>query len=205
MSTVRLPAPFLDYACGRSLVCCQEPVRAPCEPESEERIAKRLASSDAGRAYLPILEGGFEQIDEARVFKQVDKKCVHLVKPREDEDGEAGCSLHFLVGGSGGGGGASHAALTNSITRIWAQGCGGGGGGGALAVRAGDTLRLASTASNLGGLVQSVGASWLMLSLTNSADMVALVQASTSLPIMLLSLVAGAVADNLDRRRVMLA
>ncbi|HET7844561.1 MAG TPA: MFS transporter [Xanthomonadales bacterium] len=64
---------------------------------------------------------------------------------------------------------------------------------------------LANSASSLGGLVQSVGASWLMLSLAKSADMVALVQASTSLPIMLLSLVAGAVADNLDRRRVMLA
>jgi len=64
---------------------------------------------------------------------------------------------------------------------------------------------LANSASSLGGLVQSVGASWLMLSLAGSADMVALVQASTSLPIMLLSLVAGAVADNMDRRRVMLA
>ena len=63
---------------------------------------------------------------------------------------------------------------------------------------------LANSASSLGGLVQSVGASWLMLSLAKSADMVALVQASTSLPIMLLSLLAGAMADNLDRRRVML-
>ena len=49
--------------------------------------------------------------------------------------------------------------------------------------------------------MQSVGASWLMLSLAKSADMVALVQASTSLPIMLLSLLAGAMADNLDRIR----
>ncbi len=59
--------------------------------------------------------------------------------------------------------------------------------------------------SNLGGMIQSVGASWMMLSIAKSADMVALVQASVTLPIMLLSLVAGAVADNLDRRRVMLA
>ena len=62
----------------------------------------------------------------------------------------------------------------------------------------------ASLASNLGGLIQSVGAAWLMTSITGSADMVALVQASTSLPIMLLSLASGAVADNFDRRRVML-
>jgi MFS family permease len=64
---------------------------------------------------------------------------------------------------------------------------------------------IASTLSNLGGLIQSVGASWMMTSIAPSADMVALVQASIALPIMLLSLVAGAMADNYDRRRVMLA
>jgi MFS family permease len=63
---------------------------------------------------------------------------------------------------------------------------------------------LASLASNLGGLIQAVGAAWLMTSIAGSADMVALVQASTTLPIMLFSLVAGAVADSFDRRRVML-
>jgi MFS family permease len=63
---------------------------------------------------------------------------------------------------------------------------------------------IASTLSNLGSLIQSVGASWMMLSIAPSPDMVALVQASTSLPIMLLSLVAGAMADNMDRRRIML-
>lgn len=64
---------------------------------------------------------------------------------------------------------------------------------------------IASLGSNFGGLIQAVGASWMMTSITDSADMVALVQASTTLPIMLLSLVAGALADNLDRRRMMLA
>ncbi|SNS16265.1 Predicted arabinose efflux permease, MFS family [Sphingomonas laterariae] len=59
-------------------------------------------------------------------------------------------------------------------------------------------------ASNFGGLIQSVGASWLMTSLAPSPALVALVQSSTTLPIMLLSLWAGAVADNLDRRIVML-
>ena len=63
---------------------------------------------------------------------------------------------------------------------------------------------IASTLSNFGSLIQSVGASWMMLSIAPSPDMVALVQASTSLPIMLLSLVAGAMADNMDRRKVML-
>src|SRR4051794_21017831 len=63
----------------------------------------------------------------------------------------------------------------------------------------------ASLASNFGGLIQSVGASWMMTSIANSANMVALVQASTTLPIMLFSLAAGAIADNYDRRKVMLA
>lgn len=63
----------------------------------------------------------------------------------------------------------------------------------------------ASLASNFGGLIQTVGAAWLMTSIANSSDMVALVQASTSLPIMLFSLASGALADGFDRRRVMLA
>ncbi|MCG2841456.1 MFS transporter [Sandaracinobacter sp. RS1-74] len=63
---------------------------------------------------------------------------------------------------------------------------------------------VATLFSNFGGLIQSVGASWMMLSLSASERMVALVQASVALPILLLSLLAGALADNLDRRRVML-
>jgi MFS family permease len=63
---------------------------------------------------------------------------------------------------------------------------------------------LATTLANLGALIQSVGASWLMISIAQSADMVALVQASVALPVMLLSLAAGALADNRDRRVVML-
>jgi MFS family permease len=63
---------------------------------------------------------------------------------------------------------------------------------------------VASLASNLGGLIQAVAAAWLMTTIAASAGMVALVQASTTLPIMLFSLVAGAVADSFDRRRVML-
>jgi MFS family permease len=37
------------------------------------------------------------------------------------------------------------------------------------------------------------------------SDLIALVQASTTLPIMLFSLMAGAIADNFDRRKLMLA
>lgn len=63
---------------------------------------------------------------------------------------------------------------------------------------------LASLASNFGALIQAVGAAWMMTAISASDDMVALVQASTALPIMIFSLFAGAIADNFNRRRVML-
>jgi MFS family permease len=65
-------------------------------------------------------------------------------------------------------------------------------------------LWLAALVSNFGGLVQSVGAAWVMAELTPSQAMVALVQTSVTLPIMAFSLVSGVFADNYDRRRVML-
>lgn len=64
---------------------------------------------------------------------------------------------------------------------------------------------IATTTSNLGVVIQSVAASWLMLSIEPSADMVALVQVSAAVPIALLSMIAGAMADSLDRRKLMLA
>ena len=59
--------------------------------------------------------------------------------------------------------------------------------------------------SNIGSMIQSVGAAWLMTELTRSHVLIALVQASATIPIMLLGLFAGAIADNYDRRLVMLA
>lgn len=66
------------------------------------------------------------------------------------------------------------------------------------------SIWFASVLSNLGGLIQTVGAAWMMTSIAKSADMVALVQTSVALPIVILSVFAGALADNLDRRKVML-
>jgi predicted MFS family arabinose efflux permease len=64
---------------------------------------------------------------------------------------------------------------------------------------------LASLLSNLGLMINGVGAAWAMTQMTSSADMVALVQTALMLPIMLLSLPAGAIADMYDRRVVGLA
>lgn len=63
---------------------------------------------------------------------------------------------------------------------------------------------IANLFSNLGSSIQSVGAAWLMTDLTDSHQLIALVQASATVPIMLFGMFAGAIADNFDRRRVML-
>ena len=64
---------------------------------------------------------------------------------------------------------------------------------------------LASLLSNLGILIQGVGAAWAMTQMTSSADKVALVQTALMLPVMLISMPAGAIADMHDRRIVALA
>jgi MFS family permease len=61
-------------------------------------------------------------------------------------------------------------------------------------------LWIASLASNTGIWVQNTGAGWLMTSLAPSPIMVSLVQTASMLPIFLLALPAGAIADILDRR-----
>ena len=62
----------------------------------------------------------------------------------------------------------------------------------------------ASVLSNFGQLIQGVGAAWAMTRLTTAPDMVALVQTASMLPLMLVSLPAGAIADMFDRRKVAL-
>src|SRR5260370_21657467 len=63
---------------------------------------------------------------------------------------------------------------------------------------------LASLLSNLGLLIQRVGAAWAMTQMTSSPDIVALVQTALMLPVMLISMPAGAIADMYDRRIVAL-
>src|ERR1041385_7285878 len=63
---------------------------------------------------------------------------------------------------------------------------------------------LASLLSNLGLLIQGVGAAWAMTQMAASADKVALVQTALMLPVMLISMPAGAIADMYDRRIVAL-
>jgi MFS family permease len=65
-------------------------------------------------------------------------------------------------------------------------------------------LWIATVISNIGTWMQDVSAAWLMTSLSPSPLMVALVQTAASLPMFLLSLPAGALADLVDRRRLLI-
>ncbi len=63
---------------------------------------------------------------------------------------------------------------------------------------------LAQFVSNVGGWMQTVGAQWLMLSLTAAAAPVALIQTASSLPVLLFAVPAGAIGNLVDRRRFLL-
>jgi MFS family permease len=65
-------------------------------------------------------------------------------------------------------------------------------------------LWIASVVSNVGTWMQNVGVAWLMTTLTPSPILVALIQTATSLPVFLVGLPAGALADLVDRRRLLL-
>jgi MFS family permease len=65
-------------------------------------------------------------------------------------------------------------------------------------------LWIATIVSNVGTWMQDVGAGWLMTSLSSSPSIVALVEAADSFPLMLLALPAGALADIVDRRRLLI-
>lgn len=66
------------------------------------------------------------------------------------------------------------------------------------------SLWAATLVSNLGGLIQTVGAGWLMTLISSSHSMVGLVQGATTLPVVIFSLLAGALADNFNRRQIMI-
>src|SRR5215213_9612030 len=65
-------------------------------------------------------------------------------------------------------------------------------------------LWIANLVSNTGLWIQNTGAGWLMTSLAPSPIMVSLVQAAAMLPVFLLALPGGALADIVDRRRFLI-
>ena len=65
-------------------------------------------------------------------------------------------------------------------------------------------LWTAAVFSNVGSFLHAVAASWAMLELTGSPLWVGLMAASATLPLLFLALPAGAIADLVDRRKVLL-
>ena len=65
-------------------------------------------------------------------------------------------------------------------------------------------LFVAQLVSNLGSLMQSVGAAWLIGDLGGSATLIAMVQTATFLPMFLVGIPAGAIADIFDRRKLII-
>src|SRR5579872_1977333 len=66
------------------------------------------------------------------------------------------------------------------------------------------SLWIAAVISYTGTWMQNVGAGWLMTELTTSPLVVSLVQAAAAVPVFLVVLPAGALADMVDRRRLLL-
>jgi MFS family permease len=66
------------------------------------------------------------------------------------------------------------------------------------------SLWIAAVISYTGSWMQNVATGWLMTSLTSSPMWVALVQVAVSLPVFLIALPAGALADIVDRRKFLL-
>ncbi|WP_199512047.1 MFS transporter [Nucisporomicrobium flavum] len=65
-------------------------------------------------------------------------------------------------------------------------------------------LWLAVLGSQLGTWMQTVGAQWLLVDEPNAGTLVSLVQTAGTLPVLLLALPGGVLADSLDRRRLLI-
>ena len=65
-------------------------------------------------------------------------------------------------------------------------------------------LWIATVVSNVGTWMQNAAAGWLMTGLTQDAFIVSMVQVATMLPVVLLGLPAGALADIIDRRKLLI-
>ncbi|UXA18816.1 MFS transporter [Mycobacterium sp. SMC-4] len=66
-------------------------------------------------------------------------------------------------------------------------------------------LWIAQFVSNLGTWMQMVGAQWMLVGDPGAAVLVPLVQTAATLPVMLLALPSGVLADLIDRRRLLIA
>src|SRR5271155_5368061 len=73
-----------------------------------------------------------------------------------------------------------------------------------LRIRIFRNLLIADLVSDIGNFMQTVGAAWLMTTLTSSSLYIALIQTASALPFFLLALPAGSIGDIFDRRKLIL-
>lgn len=66
------------------------------------------------------------------------------------------------------------------------------------------TIWIANLFANLGIWAQSVAAAWIVTTEQSSPVLVAMIQVAAALPLVVLSILTGVIADNYDRRKVML-
>ena len=104
-------------------------------------------------------------------------------------------ALEEVHGDPAGPGGAATSVERPVVQSIWAP----------LAIAAYRALWIAGLVSNVGTWMQTVGAQWLLVQRPNSAALVALVQTASTLPVLILALPAGVLADVFDRRRLLIA
>ena len=64
---------------------------------------------------------------------------------------------------------------------------------------------IANLFANLGTWAQSVAAAWIITTEQSSPLLVAMIQVAAAFPLVALSILTGVLADNYDRRKVMLA
>jgi len=76
---------------------------------------------------------------------------------------------------------------------------------GALKLNTFRAFWIAGLFSLIGTWMQNIGSAWLMIDLTKSPILVALVQTSQMIPALFLSFIAGALADMMDRRKYMIS
>ena len=73
-----------------------------------------------------------------------------------------------------------------------------------LRIKAFRALWLAQVGSMIGTWMQTVGAQWLLVEEPGADALVAMVQVAAMLPVLVLALPSGALADILDRRRMLI-
>jgi MFS family permease len=74
-----------------------------------------------------------------------------------------------------------------------------------LRIRIFRNLLIADLVSDIGAFMRTVGAAWLMTTLTTSSLYIALIQTASALPFFLLALPAGSIGDIFDRRKLILS